>query len=99
MCKYLDKNGAFKGINEVPDPYYGGAKGFELVSTSQQSQMTRILQHVHCVWCIAAHDSTIITLTHGVQESSCMQVLDLLEDACEGLLNHIKEHDLTKTTV
>jgi hypothetical protein len=33
MCKYLDKEGAFKGITEVPDPYYGGAKGFELVST------------------------------------------------------------------
>ena len=32
MCKYLDKDGAFKGITEVPDPYYGGAKGFELVS-------------------------------------------------------------------
>lgn len=25
----------------------------------------------------------------------CIQVLDLLEDACEGLLQHIKEHDLS----
>ena len=32
MCKYLNPNGGFKGIMEVPDPYYGGAKGFELVS-------------------------------------------------------------------
>jgi hypothetical protein len=34
MCKYISKNGPFKGILEVPDPYYGGAKGFELVRTS-----------------------------------------------------------------
>lgn len=32
MCKYLDKQGPYKGMMEVPDPYYGGAKGFELVS-------------------------------------------------------------------
>ncbi|CAK0782790.1 hypothetical protein CVIRNUC_005985 [Coccomyxa viridis] len=51
MCKYLNPDGGFKGIMEVPDPYYGGAKGFELV-------------------------------------------LDLLEDACTGLLQHIQEHDL-----
>lgn len=31
MCKYLDSEGRFKGTLEVPDPYYGGAKGFELV--------------------------------------------------------------------
>ena len=31
MCRYLDPDGQFKGIMEVPDPYYGGAKGFELV--------------------------------------------------------------------
>ncbi len=31
MAKYLNKDGAFKGIMEVPDPYYGGSKGFELV--------------------------------------------------------------------
>lgn len=31
MCKYLDSQGKFKGTLEVPDPYYGGAKGFELV--------------------------------------------------------------------
>jgi protein-tyrosine phosphatase len=44
MTTYLDKNGRFaKSYNEVPDPYYGGSKGFELV-------------------------------------------LDLLEDACQGLL-------------
>lgn len=36
----------FKGVMEVPDPYYGGPAGFETV-------------------------------------------LDLLEDACEGLLHHI----------
>ncbi|KAK9904002.1 hypothetical protein WJX75_002293 [Coccomyxa subellipsoidea] len=54
MCKYLDKEGAFKGITEVPDPYYGGAKGFELV-------------------------------------------LDLLDDACKGLLTHITEHDVART--
>ena len=32
MCRYLNPDGGFKGIMEVPDPYYGGAKGFELVS-------------------------------------------------------------------
>ena len=32
MGKYLDKDGAFQGTMEVPDPYYGGSKGFELVS-------------------------------------------------------------------
>ena len=32
MCRYLNPNGEFIGIMEVPDPYYGGAKGFELVS-------------------------------------------------------------------
>lgn len=31
MCRYLDPNGQFQGVMEVPDPYYGGAKGFELV--------------------------------------------------------------------
>lgn len=33
MCKYLDKQGPHSGIMEVPDPYYGGAKGFELVNS------------------------------------------------------------------
>ena len=31
MCRYLNLNGKFRGIMEVPDPYYGGKKGFELV--------------------------------------------------------------------
>jgi len=31
MCRYLNPSGRFKGVMEVPDPYYGGAKGFELV--------------------------------------------------------------------
>ena len=31
MCRYLDSTGQLKGVMEVPDPYYGGAKGFELV--------------------------------------------------------------------
>ena len=31
MCRYLNSSGQFKGIMEVPDPYYGGTKGFELV--------------------------------------------------------------------
>ena len=31
MCRYLSSNGRFKGVMEVPDPYYGGSKGFELV--------------------------------------------------------------------
>ena len=31
MCRYLNPNGKFRGIMEVPDPYYGGKKGFELV--------------------------------------------------------------------
>ncbi|CAL5220231.1 g2207 [Coccomyxa viridis] len=56
MCRYLDSTGQFKGVMEVPDPYYGGAKGFELV-------------------------------------------LDLLEEACEGLLQHIREHDLSPARV
>ncbi|MGM0444638.1 MAG: low molecular weight phosphotyrosine protein phosphatase, partial [Fibrobacterota bacterium] len=38
---------------EVPDPYYGGARGFELV-------------------------------------------LDILEDACAGLLEHIRREDLNE---
>ncbi|KAG7670167.1 hypothetical protein Ndes2526B_g06569 [Nannochloris sp. 'desiccata'] len=45
MTEYLNEDGKFKNkFNEVPDPYYGGEKGFELV-------------------------------------------LDLLEDACDGLLD------------
>ena len=32
MCRYLDPARQFKGVMEVPDPYYGGTKGFELVS-------------------------------------------------------------------
>lgn len=45
MTRYLSPNGKFHGrYDEVPDPYYGGSKGFELV-------------------------------------------LDLLEDACNGLLS------------
>ena len=31
MCRYLNPNGNFRGVMEVPDPYYGGKKGFELV--------------------------------------------------------------------
>ena len=31
MCKFLDKQGPYSSIMEVPDPYYGGEKGFELV--------------------------------------------------------------------
>ena len=31
MCRYLNPTGRFKGVMEVPDPYYGVAKGFELV--------------------------------------------------------------------
>jgi len=45
MCSYCTKH---KNVDEVPDPYYGGAAGFE-------------------------------------------KVLDLLEDACEGLLASIQE--------
>lgn len=32
---------------------------------------------------------------YPVAGNVCIQVLDLLEDACEGLLQHIKEHDLS----
>lgn len=42
-----------KSYDHIPDPYYGGDAGFELV-------------------------------------------LDLLEDACEGLLDYLKENDFTK---
>ena len=31
MCRYLNPNGKFRSVMEVPDPYYGGKKGFELV--------------------------------------------------------------------
>ncbi len=49
MTNYLKEDGKFKSkFNEVPDPYYGGEQGFELV-------------------------------------------LDLLEDACEGLLDTLAE--------
>lgn len=49
MTDYLQSSGKFVGkYKEVPDPYYGGAQGFEIV-------------------------------------------LDLLEDACVGLLEEIKE--------
>jgi protein-tyrosine phosphatase len=48
MTSYLQERGKFKSkFNEVPDPYYGGEKGFELV-------------------------------------------LDLLEDACDGLLDTLE---------
>ena len=32
---------------------------------------------------------------YPVADNVCIQVLDLLEDGCEGLLQHIKEHDLS----
>jgi len=51
MTDYLQSNGKFLGrYKEVPDPYYGGAQGFEIV-------------------------------------------LDLLEDACVGLLGKIRERE------
>lgn len=31
MTDYLNKNGKFARYTEVPDPYYGGKQGFELV--------------------------------------------------------------------
>jgi hypothetical protein len=48
MCKYLDKAGPFKGIMEVPDPYYGGAKGFELARQSLL-RLLRPTLHPCCV--------------------------------------------------
>ena len=49
MTNFLSEDGKFAGkYDEVPDPYYGGQKGFELV-------------------------------------------LDLLEDACEGLFNDLEQ--------
>ena len=44
MCKYLDSQGKFKGILEVPDPYYGGAKGFELVRLDLPVNRCRCMQ-------------------------------------------------------
>jgi protein-tyrosine phosphatase len=45
--------GKYQGSKEVPDPYYGGQSGFEVV-------------------------------------------LDLLENACDGLLEHIVQHSINK---
>ena len=41
MCRYLNPDGGFKGIMEVPDPYYGGAKGFELVSCDLRDKFSK----------------------------------------------------------
>lgn len=49
MCEFLSEK--YSKYNEVPDPYFGGMQGFELV-------------------------------------------LDLLDDACVGLLNHVQETSL-----
>ena len=43
MCRYLKPSGQFKGIMEVPDPYYGGAKGFELVGVPRNLIFRQIL--------------------------------------------------------
>ena len=48
MCKHLNPDGGFKGIMEVPDPYYGGAKGFELVSYDVRGTFfTQTRVHLH----------------------------------------------------
>ena len=80
MCKYLDKRGPYKGMMEVPDPYYGGTKGFELVCGPLTES---------CMQCFTCAGAVVCSLS-----LSLAQVLDLLEDACEGLLQHILEHNL-----
>lgn len=72
MCSYLQASGSFANkYDSVPDPYYGGAAGFELVRM-------QLFVCVCVVW-------------RNMHPASCMQqVLDLLEDACEGLLDHIE---------
>lgn len=66
MCSYLKPAGAFADkYDSVPDPYYGGAAGFELVRVCSSSM-------------------------HASQHCCNLQVLDLLEDACEGLLDRMQ---------
>lgn len=43
MTQYLESD-KFKSYNEVPDPYYGGAKGFELVLDMLEDACTGLLK-------------------------------------------------------
>ncbi len=108
MCKYLDKDGAFKGITEVPDPYYGGTKGFELVSiwspdacTADDFPTESIPNKFAAltVWPakdFAGHCHRWLFCSAHVNSRCLWQVLDLLDDACKGLLAHIRKRDVAK---
>lgn len=61
----------------MPDPYYGGQDGFEKVS--------RVVKSVDCKVSLF-----LFTLSFTLCVSFFTQVLDLLEDACEGLLQSMK---------
>lgn len=43
MTQYCTKS---KGANEVPDPYYGGPAGFDLVLDLLDDAATGLLQHI-----------------------------------------------------
>ena len=101
MCRYLNPKGGFEGIMEVPDPYYGGAKGFELVRCDVRSSSPTSLQPAGYSASVASTLNRALTPSHQPAADLNLagwrvrlQVLDLLEDACTGLLQHIQEHDL-----
>lgn len=100
MCSYCKKH----DDTEVPDPYYGGPEGFEKVILSLKSPgksidesdiICRFLELVVAHYFVCLLDIEKIpdkesTLVELMSSSLCLlQVLDLLEDACESMLDSI----------
>lgn len=97
MCEYLT-NAEYKELQEVPDPYFGGQEGFEKASYSASCSCASVQDYsvpvpeVHAPAQVSAHALMDIMqrLSLCVIPYCTMQVLDLLEDACEGLLSSIE---------
>ena len=98
MSTYLTK-AEYKELTEVPDPYFGGAEGFEKVTQWHGHSNSCAVKHMYHTLhmsqtmdvmnlCSVASDHFNQCPYHTCQLLN-LQVLDLLEDACEGLLSHI----------
>lgn len=98
------RSAEFSSYSKVPDPYYGGTKGFDLVSAPARPA-SDVLEGFAC-WRVLPHCSMgdqccirsstprrAISLRCRVlafERHAFVQVLDLLEDACAGLLADIE---------
>ena len=92
MTQYL-RSPKFAEFTKVPDPYFGGAEGFELVRVQAAGTWIPPFTHIYMMY------SDCRLLLQGLhnyhvlmepREAMASQVLDLLEDAAKGLLSEIE---------